>query len=111
MKQVAVDVVCHGDRGMTEHRLNLLRRPSLLDEQRCGGVTQCMQREPRSALAVHDTAFEHERLEDAIVDIRMRLDLPDSIGEHQVELAGRTGNLPCLKHLRKLRTHWNLTPP
>lgn len=34
MKQVTVNIECHRDRRVPQHHLNLLRRPSLLDEKR-----------------------------------------------------------------------------
>ena len=40
MKQMSVDIICHGDRRVPQHGLDLLRRPTLLN----GGVAAIWRR-------------------------------------------------------------------
>ena len=72
-------------------------------------MTHSVQREPRDALAINDPTREHQRLENAIVYVGVRLDVAHAVREHKIEMTFRTNGLPSLEHFCKPRPHRDFT--
>jgi len=91
--------------------LDLLRGPALLDEQRRGRMPNGVEGEARLALIIDDLALEHQRLEEAMEEVGVPLDITSSVREDEVELALGAAQPPLAKCLGNERGHRDITPP
>ena len=98
---MTVNVHRHGDQGVPKQRLDLLWVPTLIDEERCCGMPQCMYAKLCPTRRVHDAMPCKHRLEDAVVDVRVVLKVSNGIRENEVEIA--FGARPC-QSSRVMRT-------